>query len=149
MNTRYYRGKMNELLNEPTYNLLQDPTNWVERKTAALIRESDITGDVTKKLVPSASVPPRLYSLPKIHKEKVPLCPVVNCIGSPTYLLAQHIIRDVGLLVGLSEHHIKISASFIQKLRAIGLQITNTLVSFDVVSLFTKAPMNDTLQLLE
>jgi hypothetical protein len=29
------------------------------------------------------------------------------------------------------------------------LQKTNVLVSFDVVSLFTKVPLNDTLQLLE
>jgi hypothetical protein len=58
MNIEDYRGKMNELLNEPTYKVLQkDPTNRVEWKTAALIRKPDTTGDVAKKLIPSASVP--------------------------------------------------------------------------------------------
>jgi hypothetical protein len=35
-----------------------------------------------------------------------------------------------------------------QKLRTIRLQKSDILVRFDVVSLFTKVPLNDTLQLL-
>jgi hypothetical protein len=42
-------------------------------------------------LVPRSSVPPRLNSLPKIHKTNVPLRPIVNCITSPTYLLAKYL----------------------------------------------------------
>jgi hypothetical protein len=116
MNREGYCGKMNELL-ESAYKVLQkDPTNRVKRKTAALIRKSDITGDITKKLIPSALVKSTLYGLPKIHKENVPPCPTVNCIGTPTYLLVQHLARLVGPLVGLMEHHIKKSESFMQKL---------------------------------
>jgi hypothetical protein len=61
----------------------------------------------------------------------------------------QHLAGSVGPLLGLMEHHIKNSVSFVQKLRMIHLQKTDTLVSFDVVPLFTKVPLNDTLQLLE
>jgi hypothetical protein len=104
MNTEDYRGKMNELFNEPTYKVLQkEPTNRVETKTAALIRKLDITEDAAKKLITNASVPPRLNGFPKIRKENFPLEPIANCIDSPTYLLAQHLARFVGPLLGLTE----------------------------------------------
>jgi hypothetical protein len=58
----------------------------------------------------------------------------------PTYLLVKHLAGLVGPLVGLTEHHIKNSASFIQKLLMIHLQKTDVLVNFDVAFLFTKVP---------
>jgi hypothetical protein len=150
MNTIDYSKKMKELLNEPSYKILhKDPTSKIERKTAILIRKSGIPDDIIKKIIPTSSVPPRLYGLPKIHKDNVPLRPIVNCIGSSTYLLAKHLAGLVGPLVGLTEHHIRNSASFIEKLQTICLQESDISVSFDVLSLFTRVPLNDTLQLLE
>jgi hypothetical protein len=51
-------------------------------------------------------------------------------------------------LVGQSEYHIKYSEAFVQKLQSIKLEETDILVSFDVISLFTKVPLDDTIQLL-
>jgi hypothetical protein len=87
---------MKELLNEPTYNVLKkDPTNKIERKTAAPIIKLDIAGDVTKRLIPSASVPPSLLNIQKIdcpsatHSElhwltDLPLCAAFRRTGQPT-----------------------------------------------------------------
>jgi hypothetical protein len=61
MNTVDYSKKMKELLNEPAYKILhKDPTSKIERKTATLIRKSGIPDDIIKKIIPTASVPPRL-----------------------------------------------------------------------------------------
>jgi hypothetical protein len=150
MNTKDYYSKMKDMLNKLAYKVLQnDPTNKIERKTATFIRKLKISRDITKKLILSASVPLRVKGLLKIHKGNLPLRPIVNCIGSSTYLLAKHLPVLLGQFVGLAEHHTKISASFIPKLRTIYLQKTNILASFNMVSLFTKVPLNDTLQLLE
>jgi hypothetical protein len=51
-------------------------------------------------------------------------------------------------LVSHSAHHIINSKAFIQKLHTINLQEADILVSFDIASLLTKVPLEDTLQLL-
>jgi hypothetical protein len=93
-----------------------DPTNKIERPTTSLIKKSDIPEEDVKKLNPHASVPPRLYGLPKIHKEDVPLRLIVNCIVSPTHALAKHLTGLLSPFVGASVHHIKNSEAFVQKL---------------------------------
>jgi hypothetical protein len=112
--------------------LTTDPTNRIEGQMAVLIRKSDIPAEVANRTVPRVSVPPRLYSLPKIHKTNVPLRTIVNCIASPTYSLAKHLAGLLGLLVGQSAHHIINSEAFIQKLHTINLQEVDILVSFDI-----------------
>jgi hypothetical protein len=80
-----YDSKIRAILNHPLYTkLTADPTSKTERRTTALIKRSDIPEEDSKRLIPHASALPRLYGLPKIHNEGVPLRPIVNCIGSPT-----------------------------------------------------------------
>jgi hypothetical protein len=70
MNTVDYSKKMKELLNEPACKILhKDPTSQTERNNEILFRKSGITDDIIKKIIPTASVPPRLYGLPKIHRD--------------------------------------------------------------------------------
>ncbi|XP_046399906.1 uncharacterized protein LOC124166418 [Ischnura elegans] len=78
-----------------------------------------------------------------------PLRPIVSAIGSPTYDLARHLVGILSPYVGLCEHHIKNSAEFVQTLSEIHVEKTDLLVSLDVVSLFTRVPLTDTLCLLE
>lgn len=79
MNTSDYSKKIEAMLNEPIYKLQQQ--DLINRK------EIEIPENTAEKFIPSASAPPRLYGLSKIHKESNPLRKVVNCIGSSTYLL--------------------------------------------------------------
>jgi hypothetical protein len=72
----------------------------------------------------------------------------VNCFDSPTYALAKYLEGLISPLVGQSDHHIRNSEAFIQKLHDIQLTKADTLVSFDVVSLSTKVSLDYTLQLL-
>jgi hypothetical protein len=126
-----------------------DPTSKTEKQTASLIKRSDLPEENAKKVILHTSIPPRLYRLPKIHKEGIPLRPIVNCITFPTYSLAKHLAGILIPFVGHSPSHIRNSEDFIQKLNTICLQKSDILVSFDVVSLFTKVPLEDTLQLLQ
>ena len=63
----------------------------VLRKTDSLVKQSSLAPDVKTAVRCSEALPPRLYGLPKIHKEDVPLRPIVSAIGSPTYTLAKHL----------------------------------------------------------
>jgi hypothetical protein len=55
--------------------------------------------------------PPRLYGLPKIHKEEVPLKSIVNNIGAPTYQLSKYLAGLLSQLTENSAHHVKNSFS--------------------------------------
>ena len=78
----------------------------------------------------------------------MPLRPIVNCILSPKYGLAKYLAELLKPLVGNSIHHIRNSETFIQKLKKIQLQEKALLVSISVTSLFTRVPLEDTLQVL-
>ncbi|KAG8238555.1 hypothetical protein J437_LFUL017137 [Ladona fulva] len=118
----------------------------VERSTKDLIKKSSIPAEEKKKITPSGSRPPRIYhGLPKIHKEDVPLRPIVSTIGSPTYKLARFFARALQPHVGRTPSYVKNSRHFIEILRTARLKSTDILVSFDVKSLFTCVPIDDSL----
>ena len=150
MSTEDYRRKITDILQDQAYRKLpRDPTDAITRKTLTLIKNSGLSEDVTRGLRPPAPAPPRLYGLPKIHKENVPLRPIVSAIGSPTYELAKFLARVLSQHVGHCEHHIKNSSEFVKILADIRLEPNDIIVSFDVVSLFTRVPLMDTLKLLD
>ena len=86
-----------------------------------------------------------MYGLPKIHKPDVPLRPIVSFYSSPTYQLCKHLCRLLSPLVVNIPTHINNSSTFSNfvKTQRLGEEI---LVSFDVVSLFTKVPIELAIQ---
>jgi len=91
---------------------------------------------------------PRIYGIPKIHKEGAPLRPIINTIGDPTYLLAKFVALKLKPLVGPTSSFVKDSASFIEELKDIKLDSRDILVSFDVVSLYTCIPINEAMDVI-
>ncbi|XP_046387256.1 uncharacterized protein LOC124156642 [Ischnura elegans] len=73
----------------------------------------------------------------------------VSAIGSPTYNLARHLTSLLSPFVGRCDHHVKNSADFVKTLKTIRIEEQDILVSFDVISLFTRVPISYTLKLLE
>ena len=91
------------------------------------------------KLHSTDSTPASFYGLPKIHKENVPLRPIMSAIGSPIYELSKYLANILSPLQN-SKYTVKISASFVKKIRTLSMDPDEILVSFDVVSLFTCIP---------
>ena len=86
---------------------------------------------------------PRIYGFPKIHKQGIPLRPIVSFVESPTtYNLSKEITRILSHLVGRSKRHVKNSYDFVEFLNTIKVDDNESMVSFNVVSLFTKIPVD-------
>ncbi|KAJ4448198.1 hypothetical protein ANN_10212 [Periplaneta americana] len=73
---------------------------------------------------------------------------IVNSIGSPTYALSKFLTSLLGPHVGKTNSYIRDSTHFIERLKTLVADPQDILVSFDVVSLFTKVPISNTMVLL-
>ena len=123
------------------------------------------------KIYPSSSRPGLYFGLAKIHKiaarlnifddrqqplspadrieltRDLPLRPVISNIGTATYELSRHLANLLKPLTK-SEYSIESTQHFVEKLRGKSIPNGYRLVSFDVVSLFTKVPLDFTIELI-
>jgi hypothetical protein len=145
-----YNDKISQLLDPEHYTKLKkDPTPTIERQTREIIKQSSIPQQEQRALLPSSTRPPRLYGLPKIHKEECPLRPIVSTMGSPTYNLAKYLAKHLQTYVGHTDSFVKNSLHFVESIRNVRLDTTDILVSFDVVSLFTNVPVEDSVEIIK
>ena len=91
-----------------------------------------------------------MYGLPKVHKPKpIPLRPILSMVGSAQHELARwlaEVIRPV--LNRYSSNVVKDSFSFCADLQDYGhVSDSAFMCSFDVVSLFTNVPIDETIQI--
>ncbi|XP_045492134.1 uncharacterized protein LOC123691667 [Colias croceus] len=152
MDTSDYNNKMSEILSdENTYKKVdKDPTNKVMKQTTDLINKHKTTLNLdTKYLIPSCVKPPKMYGLPKIHKTNTPLRPIVSQIDTPTQKLSQHMSRVLAPLRGNTSAYVKDSYHFVEILKDLNIANNETMVSFDVQSLFTNLPVTDCINIVK
>jgi hypothetical protein len=117
--------------------------NKVIKEVKKAINEASI-GERTKKLfMPSGEISLRIYGLPKIHKEGIPIRPIVNMIVSHTYEITNYVARLFKPLVGTT-NSIKDSKGFVNLIKNERVNSQDNLVSIEVVSLFTKISLDKT-----
>ncbi|XP_070066125.1 uncharacterized protein [Drosophila virilis] len=142
-----YKNKMTNILDDLcAYRTLRlDPTSRLQTKNntfvAQLFKMGLISKDERNKMTTTTAVPPRIYGLPKIHKEGTPLRPICSSIGSPSYGLCKYIIQILKNLTMDSRYNIKNAVDFKDRVNNSQIREEETLVSFDVVSLFPSIPI--------
>uniref|UniRef100_A0AAR5QIB8 Reverse transcriptase domain-containing protein n=2 Tax=Dendroctonus ponderosae TaxID=77166 RepID=A0AAR5QIB8_DENPD len=127
MNREEYEQKIQNLLYPVTYTKLKkDPTGAKLRNINRLIKISSIDENTMKRIIrPSVSVP-----------------------GSPTYDIAKYLSSLLQPHLGSTGTYIKDSEDFIKTIQDLILDPTDMLVSFDVESLFTKVPVDESIELV-
>ena len=111
MDREDYEKKSEELLSQSTYRVLpSDPTTKQKNKLIATLKtiksEGGINDNIYKRLYPTGASTPKYYGLPKVHKEGVPLRPIISRRGAATYESAKELARILKPLVGKSPHHV-------------------------------------------
>ena len=124
----------------------------MENKIVELLKrlkeKQEISDKVYKELYPTGSKPGILYGLCKIHKSIVdgvpPFRPILSAIGTPTYKLAKFFVPLLEPLT-YNQYAIKDSFSFCEELKHFNTNLI--MASFDIESLFTKIPLQETIDL--
>ena len=153
MDTEEYKKAAGELL-QPTYKSIPtDPTTRYKNKLINLLKtikaEGGINEAVYKRLYPTAAGSPKFYGFPKIHKEGMPLRPIVSNIGAVTYTTSKELARILKPLVGRSLYQVQNTQDFTQQIQGFKLQSDQCMVSNDVKALFTSVPIQPTINIIK
>ena len=138
-----------------------DPTISREKKLQRYLlklkKKNAFTEDEYKSLYPVGSNIARIYGTPKIHKidkevtdtkeiiKKLKLRPIISSIGTYNYNLAKYLTGKLAPHMP-KKHCVNDTFSFVKDIN--NLKCNNKyLTSFDVVSLYTNIPLNETIEL--
>ena len=149
-----YNTKAQELFDDKkTYKEINtDPANKLKTKLISLLMkikaERGIEEQLYKKMYPTGAVAPKFYGLSKIHKRDIPLRPIVSSRGSINYEVAKELSRILRTLVRKSPHYIKNTGDFVQQVRGIKLQPTESISSYDVSAFFTSVPIESAITII-
>ena len=103
--------------------------------------KSHVTNDVFKTIYPKGSKPGAIYGLAKVHKDDIPLRPIISMINTPQYGLAKYLDSVIKPNIP-SAHMLNSTNEFIEKIHDLNLS-NSKLVSYDVESLFTNVPLDE------
>ena len=155
LNTTDYISKMDLILNDSTKFVKlgpaqsEDNTETIEDDIRTFICKllecKQISKEVHELIRPMGSIRPRLYGLPKTHKNGVPLRPILSMIKSAQHKLAQwlNVVLEP-VLETFSSYCVKDSFSFANLIREKN-DTKGLMCSFDVKSLFTNVPLDETI----
>ena len=88
-----------------------------------------------------------LYGLPKTHKERLAMRPILSATGTYNYTLAKWLDEKLKPL-SVNNHTISDVFQFAEEIRELDFNEDDILVSYDVSALFTNVPLEETIQIL-
>ena len=98
-------------------------------------------------LHPSGSGPGKLYGLCKVHKDGYPMRPVVSMIGTAEYQLAKYLDEWIKPHIP-STYMLNSTQHFLTKINEVPVEEGDYCISFDVKSLFTNIPLEETIKIV-
>ena len=151
-----YHVKMYDLLNDSDkFTLIND--DWfkviikhedqINRFLSSLLQNEVIDKATYDHLRIPSSRPGILYELLKIHKQGVPLRPILSSIGTCGYGLAKFLVPHLEHLTH-NEYSVKDSFSFADEISKFDNANGLVMASFDIQSLFTNIPLDETINII-
>lgn len=150
MNTVYYENKINAMLSDTKVYTRTDIDDTVHVKAQSdtiiqsLFKAKYINSKQLQNMTKYSPTCPVFYGIPKIHKQGIPLRPIVSQTNGPTCKISKYL----DYLLSTAESQIplllKDTTSFLQLIEQNPTVPSNTiLVTLDVVSLYTNIPHNE------
>ena len=155
MKQEMYQKKLDVILNLPQFEKVtqtrKNAKNAVlkeEERIVSTLKQLRNDGKINEylfeKLKPIGSQPARIYGLAKIHKQSVPVRPVLSMPGSSYHPVG---IQIAEWLSNVPECQINTSTKEIaDHLKEVTLEEDEEIVSFDVASLYTNVPVAEAIE---
>ena len=110
--------------------VIMNKSDYIE-KANTLLRDTEDKDKLEEasynRIRPNDASTAKFYGLPKIHKEKIPLPPIVSLPGSPTYELSKYLAMILQPLVKTSPHTINNTNAFLTIiLKILNLNLTKS-----------------------
>jgi hypothetical protein len=154
MNKNEYLSKMYEVINDTSKFKCLNNDSTISREQHLitflnkLFDEKAITEEFHKMASPKGSNPGRLYGLPKVHKNNIPLRPVLSALGTYNYGLGKALAGILWVIID-KKSMIHDSFSFVKDLQALPKSFSYyKMASFDISSLCTNVPLKETIQII-
>ena len=127
---------------------LLDKEKEIKEFLTSLKNKGVISAEELDRMVPTGSSPGILYGLCKVHKgiqgDCPPFRPILSAIGTPSYKLAKYLVPILAPIT-TNRFVCKDSFSFATEVRAQNPDLFMS--SFDVDSLFTNIPLDETIEI--
>ena len=163
LNRKDYIAKMGDILSDTTKFMKigsvenHDRTLQQERALQAFLLRAQKSKDLPKavydRIRPVGATRPRMYGVPKIHKKDNPLRPILSMINAPQHAMAKWLTEVLQPVVSkFSTHTIKDAFEFCEIIEEFGREKDfssegSFMCSFDVVSLYTNIPLEETIDI--
>ena len=121
----------------------EDRINYQIRKFK---QQKIISEELAQQLTVSGTQPGIMYGLPKIHKENTPLRPILSANNTVTYQLSKHLISLISNFC-FNQYTVLNSYQFVNLITSINNSQNYTMCSFDIKSLFTNIPVDETIEI--
>lgn len=150
-----YFTKMDRLLDDKeTYEIVgYDPLDDLISKNTKLVSQLYNQGYISKetrvKLNDLSAGYARIHGLPKLHKDGIPLRPVVDTINSPSYALNKFMNDILKKIIDGTKYNVKNSYEFKDFISTVQIPADHILVSLDVVSLYTNTDVSKVIDILK
>ena len=100
-----------------------------------------------RQIRPSA---PTLQELPRIHKEEIPIRPIINYRNAPAHKLAKYPDKIIRQHTQIDNNiAVKNNTDLVTKIKDIHIPHNATLASFNVKNLCTNIPISETITILQ
>ena len=127
----------------PTYH---HPLLEMEKEFDSLLRRI-LPKPIADSLCPKGSRLAHLYGLPKTHKERLAMCPILSATQTYNYALAKW-LEDKLKPLSYNQYTVSDTFQFVDEIQGLKINNNELLVSYDVTSLFTNVPLDETIQIL-
>ena len=120
----------------------------LQKRLLDLVKADHMPKWIYDAIQPTGSKRPRMYGLPKTHKEGTPLRPILSMTGLSHHELGKWLASLLQpVLERFSSHCISDSFTFAKTMQNLDIDPNVFMCSFDVSSLFTNVPLEETIKI--
>ena len=120
----------------------------LQRRLLDLVKADLMPKWIYDAIRPTGSQRPQMYGLPKTHKKGTPLCPILSMTGSSHHELGKWLAGLLQpVLERFSSHCRSNLFTFAKTMQNLDIDPNVFMCSFDVSSLFTNVPLDETIKI--